>query len=270
MPRRWPTVLLLAISAVAAAGCADTRPTGDAASPRMDGGASRIDAAGLDGSSPTDDGSTPTDDGGTAPADGGGSSGDAGGGPSATLCQLGCATGADCTTASAAFDADNYRCDTTAGACRYTGCNDDAECRATFASDAYVCRDPGTGVPSCVQACATAVDCGSGTPAFDGDNYRCGGGVCVYEGCRDDAECTGTFGAGYGCFAQEPPETPLPIPTAERNCVRRCTTASDCGTDGGAFGDDNYACDGGACRYVGCSDDAECRTSFASDAYVCR
>lgn len=260
----------LFFGALAASGCADAGSGPDAAAPRRDGGLSSADAAGLDGAAPDDAGGSGGNDAGGSGGDDAGELGgdDAGGAGSAMVCQLGCSTGADCTTGSAAFDADNYRCE--AGVCRYTGCNDDAECRATFSSDRYVCRDPGTGVRSCVQACAIPADCGSGTPAFDADNYRCDGGICVYEGCRDDVECEATFGGAYGCFTQEPPETPLPVPTADRNCVRRCTTPSDCGTDGGAFGADNYTCEGGACRYAGCNDDTECRASLSSDAYVCR
>ena len=53
-------------------------------------------------------------------------------------CVLGCASGADCRTGSPAFDDDNYEC--RAGACVYTGCNDDAECAAAFMSTRYVCR----------------------------------------------------------------------------------------------------------------------------------
>ncbi|HJL15129.1 MAG TPA: hypothetical protein RMH99_05705 [Sandaracinaceae bacterium LLY-WYZ-13_1] len=40
-------------------------------------------------------------------------------------------------------------------------------------------------------------------------------------------------------------------------------------TDGGAFGGDDDAREDGACRHLGCSDDADCRATFARDDYVC-
>ena len=125
-----------------------------------------------------------------------------------SLCVQTCAVAADCAT-SAAFDADNYACD--AGACRYLGCNDDAECASTFTSDRYVCRDvlpPDTGLPiptaarNCVLGCAGASDCSSRTAAFDADNYTCVAavGACRYTGCNTDAECASTFmSASYVC-----------------------------------------------------------------------
>ena len=257
---RLACALLLLIS-----GCGDSRDAADGSVPGMDGGVppgsdgGGVDASGTDSGAPPDGDLPGSDAGGT---DGGGP------GPSLALCVLGCGVDADCTTSSPAFDADNYRCD--AGACVYTGCNTDAECRTTFSNPDYVCRDPGTGLASCLESCATSADCGSGTPAFDADNYRCDGGVCIYTGCNTDAECESTFIGGYGCFDVEPPATPLPLPTATRNCVRRCATADDCATDSGAFGADNYRCEAAACRWEGCNDDAECRTSLSSSAYVCR
>lgn len=251
-----PLACVLVLGLVACSG--GRRPT--------DGGASRFDSAVAvpDGGGAAD-GASPTTDGGGA-RDGGS---DAGGtGAPTPICVLGCATDADCTTPSVAFDEDNYRCEF--GWCRYTGCVDDAECRTAFVNPEYVCRDPGTGVRSCLEGCAAASDCGTATPAFDADNYRCGSGTCVYEGCNTDAECEGTFGAAYGCFDVEPPTTPLPIPTAARNCVRRCSISTDCATDSGAFDADNYECVSGSCRYRGCNGDVECQTSLSSSSYVCR
>ena len=246
------------------AGCGDTRGATDGAvPPGMDAGSRDgavppgVDAGSRDGAVPPG-----TDAGGGGGVDSGPPA------PSVAFCVLGCAVEADCTTASPAFDADNYVCE--GDTCRYTGCVDDAECRATFGSTDYVCRDPGTGVRSCLEACGGSADCGSATPAFDADNYTCDGGSCRYLGCNDDAECEATFGGAYGCIEADPPPTPLPIPTARRNCVRRCASADDCATDSGAFGADNYVCEGGGCSYVGCNDDAECRASLSSSSYVCR
>jgi hypothetical protein len=52
-------------------------------------------------------------------------------------CVLGCTTSADCTTPSAAFDADNYEC--RGGACIYVGCRSPDECRTSFADGRYTC-----------------------------------------------------------------------------------------------------------------------------------
>ncbi|MEQ8456321.1 MAG: hypothetical protein RLO52_15750 [Sandaracinaceae bacterium] len=235
----------------------DSRPGGDGAAASMDSGVGRDGAPPpLPDGAPAPDGSRPGDDAGPPP-------------PELRFCQLGCASVADCATASPAFDADNYACE--GGACRYTGCVDDGECRATFMDDRYVCRDPGTGTRSCVQGCASAADCGTGTPAFDADNYACEGGLCFYTGCRTDAECEATFmSSAYGCFAVEPPATPLPVPTAERNCVRRCASPPDCDSGSPAFDADNYACEGGSCRYLGCNGDGECAASLMRSDAVCR
>jgi hypothetical protein len=205
-----------------------------------------------------------TDGGGTSTVAGGGI--DAG--PPIALCRIGCTTASDCTSASPAFDADNYRCD--AGACVYTGCNTDAECEASFSSTAYRCSSV-DGFRLCVQECAAPSDCGGGGGAFDADNYRCDAGACVYTGCNTDAECAASFSSSaYVCREAVPPDTGLPLPTARRNCVLGCTTSADCTTGTAAFDADNYRCEGGACRYSGCNDDAECRASFMSSGYVCR
>lgn len=186
------------------------------------------------------------------------------------FCRIGCTAAADCATAGIAlYDASHYRCD--AGSCTWTGCASDEECRAAFARSDYACRDVG-GLPQCVDTCTSSADCGSGTAAFDADNYECVAGACEYRGCRDDAECAATFAsAAYVCRRASLPDTGLPIPTAERNCVLGCTSPADCATSSGAFDADNYACNTeGACVYTGCNDDAECRASFMADRYVCR
>jgi hypothetical protein len=227
----------------------------------VDGGASGRDGAvvGVDGAVPGSDGSVP----GT---DSGGGSADAG--PPLAFCQIGCTAAADCTSGSAAFDADNYRCE--AGVCRYTGCNSDAECEASFSSTAYTCATIEGGQRTCVMRCSVAADCGS-SGAFDGDNYRCDVGHCVYTGCNTDAECQASFSSiAYVCRDVLPPDTGLPLPTARRNCVLGCATMADCSTASAAFDADNYRCEAGACRYEGCNDDAECASSFMSSRYVCR
>jgi hypothetical protein len=101
------------------------------------------------------------------------------------FCLPACATPADCNLGSPPYSADNYECQN--NACVYTGCNDDAECRAL---GNYLCRaSPGFVVPFCQPACTTPADCNQGSPPYDSDNYECLNDVCVYAGCNDDAEC---------------------------------------------------------------------------------
>jgi hypothetical protein len=190
------------------------------------------------------------------------------------LCQQRCATPADCGTASSPlYDASHYACEATT--CRWLGCGagatGDAECQAAFGRASYLCRAIG-GLRQCVVGCATASDCpASPTPAFDTDNYECVSGLCEYRGCNTDAECASTFAdARYVCRRATLPDTGLPIPTAERNCVLGCGTAADCSTASAAFDADNYECVDTACVYRGCNTDAECAASFSSPSYLCR
>jgi hypothetical protein len=137
-------------------------------------------------------------------------------------------------------------------------------------SDDYLCRDLGGGFSVCVERCSGPSDCGT-FGAFDGDNYDCVDGACIYLGCNNDEECALSFSSSaYICREVTPPDTGLPIPAATRNCVLACDTFEDCMTPSAAFDDDNYRCEGGACHYEGCNNDEECISSFMSDGYVCR
>lgn len=105
-------------------------------------------------------------------------------------CVKGCTMVSDCNLGSAAFDADNYSC--AAGFCDYKGCNNDNECKSSFANPTYVCRNL-SGIPMCGKGCTTAADCNLGSAAFDADNYKCTAGFCEYKGCNDDNECKSSF-----------------------------------------------------------------------------
>jgi len=60
-------------------------------------------------------------------------------------------------------------------------------------------------------------------------------------------------------------------------CVKKCDTASDCMPDnaleGGIFDLDNWECtSGGYCRYLGCLDTEECKTTYPNkhvDGFIC-
>ena len=194
-----------------------------------------LDPAGDDGTSidPATDGSDPGEEEATVP-------------PVPTCLQR-CGTSADCgNPATPAFSSDNYAC--TDGFCIYTGCLSDAECIDT--SGAGFGCDTSTSPAYCQQTCGTASECGYPTmPAYTPDHYTCSGGYCRYTGCRSDAECVDTVGAGYGCNTTMSPAY----------CSETCATSGDCGTPGQpAYDSDNYDCTAGYCVYAGCRSDAEC------------
>ncbi len=58
-------------------------------------------------------------------------------------------------------------------------------------------------------------------------------------------------------------------PAPVRSCRRGCTVPADCGNGTAAFNEDNYACVAGACEYVDCGSDQDCRDSMGPSA-VCR
>jgi len=267
---RWTAIVVL-VSLGLAAGCRDGDGSDVDSGWWVDGDADTDVDSDIDVDSDSDtDVDTDVDSDTDVDGDGDGDvDGDVDGDPAMPFCQMWCSSVADCVTASAAYDADNYECDE--GVCRYTGCTSDAECQESMMSSQYVCRDR-DGMALCLQQCGVAGDCGTGTPAYDGDNYECSGGLCEYTGCNTDGECSASFMSdAYVCRDALPPDTGLPLPTALQNCVLACDTVADCETPSAAFDADNYECDsGGVCRYQGCNTDGECQASFSSDQYVCR
>lgn len=176
--------------------------------------------------------------------------------PSVKFCQMTCSAPADCVSTGAAFDADNYACES--GLCKYKGCNSNAECESTFMSTQYGCFDV-SGTKTCVKKCSAPADCAvAGSAAYDADNWACEGGGCRWTGCNSDSECT-SLGA-YVCRDMG----------GLKNCVKSCTAPSDCATMSAAFDADNYACESGVCRYTGCNTDAECKSSLMKTNYACR
>ncbi|MDX9723587.1 MAG: hypothetical protein RBU37_22765 [Myxococcota bacterium] len=115
---------------------------------------------------------------------------------------------------------------------------------------------------SCALSCVLAADCVSAfsaTAITDDDNYACDQGRCTWLGCLNDGECDALFGAGTRhcvAFEDEP-----------ASCIPPCEEASDCVSDSGtAMRDaDNFACEAGACRYLGCLSDEECEQSLSAD-----
>lgn len=110
--------------------------------------------------------------------------------------------------------------------------------------------------PVCLAPCVTAADCDLGSPPFDGDNYTCDGGACVYAGCNSDQEC-----AALGDQVCHPSDGGVDY------CALACATAADCDQGSAPFDADNYACEGGACVYTGCNSDQECEALVGD--YIC-
>jgi len=120
-------------------------------------------------------------------------------------------------------------------------------------------------LPVCVATCTQASDCASGPPGttIDADNYACEGGRCRYLGCRSTQECTTTYNdPDYTCATG----SGVDIPT----CWPTCTVAADCAIAGSPlYGADNYACDGGKCRWTGCNATSECTQTNQSPNWIC-
>ena len=107
-------------------------------------------------------------------------------------CTVPCLVAADCARPPPRphTDEDNWSC--LDGACLYGGCKSDDECKQGRGSD-WVCRSVTGGVPTCFQTCDPAAlettPCGGSDSLFDADNHTCDGGLCIYSGCIDDADC---------------------------------------------------------------------------------
>jgi len=100
------------------------------------------------------------------------------------FCLQSCADSSSCGIGTGPYVASNYSC--VDGGCIFDGCSSDAECDAA---------SPGTRcVPAlskfCLRSCTEPDDCTTGVgAAWDGDNFECERGVCIYVGCNGDREC---------------------------------------------------------------------------------
>jgi hypothetical protein len=163
-------------------------------------------------------------------------------------------------------DEDNWACE--ASTCRYLGCASDAECAETFGATGatYRCVSSLGGVPTCVEQCASPADCASPAPSVDEDNWACEASTCRYLGCASDAECNETFGATGGSYRC------VPGFGGVRQCIEACSSPADCASGAPSVDEDNWACEAGLCRYLGCTGDGECQATFGSSggAWLCR
>jgi hypothetical protein len=111
-------------------------------------------------------------------------------------------------------------------------------------------------VKACYAQCTVAANCAQNVAYMDADNYACTSNYCHYLGCNTDAECQ-TLGP-WACRDQG---------AGMKLCVHTCSTTADCTQNVAYMDADNYACEAGWCRYLGCNTDAECQTI---GAYACR
>jgi len=122
---------------------------------------------------------------------------------------------------------------------------------------------------SLLAALTTASGCGNGdgddaagTESFGGPDASSGDGDGDADSGDGDAD-SGDGDAGDGGDGDGDPDLDI--------CLPSCATASDCalGAAGTAYDEDNYACDQGACVYLGCYSDAECDVT-QTGSLVCR
>jgi hypothetical protein len=188
--------------------------------------------------------------------------------PKIPYCQQTCSTPSDCAAAAGgAFDGDNYTCES--GLCHYKGCNNDAECTTSFMSAQYVCATS-SGMKTCLKKCSAPTDCVvAGSKLYDADNWKCESSACKWIGCNADDECT-SLGSNYVCRNIYMPGLDPLIDTTVKNCVKKCSAPADCATASAAFDADNYECDMGICKYIGCKTDDECKSSLMKSNYACR
>lgn len=208
------------------------------------------------------------------------SSGASGAAPAIPYCRQVCSTPDDCADEYPTLGADNHAC--TANRCEYLGCQSTAECTEEYESADYVCapKKPGL-LPDCYKKCNVPNDCATpGDPLKDEDNWACEGNLCQWKGCLSDEECEARA-AGYVCTKPEgigvSGENGLvvfPLPLAGSGCEKKCTTPQDCDPGGAPlYEPDNFACEEGLCRYVGCKSNDECVTFyeefFGETDFVC-
>ncbi len=122
-----------------------------------------------------------------------------------------------------------------------------------------------------MKSCSTAADCASNENALmDENNWKCKNGGCHYTGCTGDAECEEVYAR-----TQKTYKCDKDSPYGVAQCVLACSTATDCdpygtGSTENAYDFDNYKCESGYCRYIGCKNDSECEATMMDDSYACQ
>jgi len=244
---------------------ADAGPTQDSSRPP--------DITTTDLGYPPVDISSQADSSSQADASGTGCNGECPTGPN--VCVVKCQTAADCpypgVYSGGVYDTDNWACKE--GRCQWKGCLSDAEC----ASDPSFDYAPtscvsllGGFTKSCLADCNTPADCpmaGLTDARYDADNYACSAGSCNWEGCKSDAECAASLGATGKEWKCVDNSWGFPV------CTMTCQSAADCiyVPNSAVYDANNYACEEGFCRHLGCLNDAECAEvyAYAEQDYVC-
>ncbi|MEM9493566.1 MAG: hypothetical protein AAGC55_30740, partial [Myxococcota bacterium] len=87
------------------------------------------------------------------------------------------------------------------------------------------------------------------------------GGVAGDAGPDDPSDAAPDSDGSEDPDAMEPPVLDA--------CFLSCITAAECSQGTPAFDADNYQCQGGVCRYIGCVSDDECAATYLDPSYVC-
>jgi hypothetical protein len=104
-------------------------------------------------------------------------------------------------------------------------------------------------VPFCRPKCSAAKDCSNGLPGYEEHNWSCITGGCVWLGCMSDEECS----PGSKCA---PTNSDAGF---KAYCFEACETAATCGQGIGPYISENHVCEKGACIYLGCGSNVQCK-----------
>jgi hypothetical protein len=118
---------------------------------------------------------------------------------------------------------------------------------------------------TCQATCSTASDCGKANdPLYDSAHFACNSGVCQWQGCRSASECSSeAHGGKFLCKANG---------GGVPSCVPACEKPADCVPPGqsGALNDaSHFACNEGACQWLGCKSSAECASALHTSKVSC-
>lgn len=120
--------------------------------------------------------------------------------------------------------------------------------------------------PTCRPACATAADCGMpGDPLYDPSHFSCQAGLCEWRGCTAASQCSAeAHGGNFLC--QRAAGSPVPIR------VPACQKSSDCVPPGNTdplTNANHFACNAGACVWLGCASAADCSAAVHTPNVAC-
>jgi hypothetical protein len=135
------------------------------------------------------------------------------------------------------------------------------------ADDSGNMTDSSGHVANCQPTCSTAADCGApGDPLYDSTHFACQAGICTWLGCRAASECTtSAHGGKFLCKAEAPGQPP--------SCMSACQHPADCVPAGasvvGLNDASHFACNAGACEWLGCRSQAECVSATGTSQVAC-